>query len=161
MILSNYSVKNCSTLQFKESTLVGCSFKMLHSCRFWPCSQILNQVRKDRQGQTLQLIRNNYKLCPKKFYAFSLRSRQIMFSKQYIKKQQKSFIGFSTRGLHYITFYDRNLCMDFRNKLECLSFQVLHSRVGFWPQPKTLDQAGKTCKGQSFQLIAKICKLRP
>ncbi len=50
-----------------------------------------------------------------------------------------------TKGQPYKTFYGRN----FRNKLECLiqaslsslvkHFQVLHSRVGSWPYPQTLN----------------------
>ncbi len=34
------------------------------------------------------------------------------------------------------------------------------TRVGFWPYPETLDQAGKASQGQTLQLIVKICKLR-
>jgi hypothetical protein len=33
------------------------------------------------------------------------------------------------------------------------AFQVLNSRVGIWPYPQTLDQAGKDCQGQTLQLI--------
>jgi hypothetical protein len=29
-------------------------------------------------------------------------------------------------------------------------FNVLHSRVGSWPRPQTLDQAGKTCQRQTL-----------
>ncbi len=37
--------------------------------------------------------------------------------------------------------------------------KVLH--LGrLWPYPQTLDQAGKTCHGQTLQLMTKICKLR-
>jgi hypothetical protein len=28
--------------------------------------------------------------------------------------------------------------------------KVLHSRVGSWPHPQTLDQAGKACQGQTL-----------
>jgi hypothetical protein len=30
---------------------------------------------------------------------------------------------------------------------------MLHSRVGFWPCPQTLDQAGFACQGQILKLI--------
>ncbi len=39
--------------------------------------------------------------------------------------------------------------------------QVLHSRVGSWPYPQTLDLAVKACHGQTLQLLTKISKLRP
>jgi hypothetical protein len=32
--------------------------------------------------------------------------------------------------------------------LTSVAFQVLHSRVGSWPYPQTLDYAGKACQGQ-------------
>ncbi len=38
---------------------------------------------------------------------------------------------------------------------------MLLSSVGSWPHPKTLDQAGKACQGQTLQLITKIRKLLP
>ncbi len=37
---------------------------------------------------------------------------------------------------------------------------MLHSRVGSWPYPQTVDQAGNNCQGQTLQLITKIHKLR-
>ncbi len=36
---------------------------------------------------------------------------------------------------------------------------MLHSRVGSWPYPQTLDQAGKTCQVQKLQFTTKIRKI--
>ncbi len=41
------------------------------------------------------------------------------------------------------------------------TFQTLHSWVGSWPYPQTLDKAGKACQGQTLQLITNNGKLRP
>ncbi len=41
------------------------------------------------------------------------------------------------------------------------ALQVLHSEVGPWPYPETLDLAGKACQGQTLELITKIRKLQP
>jgi hypothetical protein len=46
--------------------------------------------------------------------------------------------------------YPIKLLMDFRNKLQCLSLQVLHCMVGRWPYPQTLDRAEKACQGQTL-----------
>ncbi len=40
-------------------------------------------------------------------------------------------------------------------------FQVLHSRIGSWPHPQTLDQAGEALQRQTLQLIMKSRNLRP
>jgi hypothetical protein len=37
---------------------------------------------------------------------------------------------------------------------------MLHSEVGYWPYPQTLDEAGKACQGQTLWLIRKIRQLR-
>jgi len=36
------------------------------------------------------------------------------------------------------------------------TFQVLHSRIGFWPYPQTLDRAGNACQGQTLSLLWKV-----
>ncbi len=40
------------------------------------------------------------------------------------------------------------------------TFHLLHSRVGSWPYPQPLDQAGKACQGQTLQLKMNISKLQ-
>jgi hypothetical protein len=52
---------------------------------------------------------------------------------------------FSTQGQYYKTFYDRNLRIFVIGLSVCplQAFQVLNSRVGFWPYPQTLGLAGK------------------
>ncbi len=41
-----------------------------------------------------------------------------------------------------------------------LSFRYSSNWEGSWPYPQTLDQAGKACQKQTFQLLTKIRKLR-
>ncbi len=36
---------------------------------------------------------------------------------------------------------------------QVLAMVVLHSSVGSWPYPQTLEQAGKACQGQTLQLL--------
>jgi hypothetical protein len=36
------------------------------------------------------------------------------------------------------------------------TYQVLHSRVGSWPYPQSLDYAGESWQGQTLELITKI-----
>jgi hypothetical protein len=37
-----------------------------------------------------------------------------------------------------------------------LAGKVIHSRVGSWPYPPTLDWAGKACQGQRSGLLWKV-----
>jgi hypothetical protein len=43
---------------------------------------------------------------------------------------------------------------------EASIFQVLNSKISFWPYPQTEDYAGKACQRRTFRLITKIYKLR-
>ena len=46
------------------------------------------------------------------------------------------------------TQHNGTVCFYSYLSLSGLNFQVLHSRVGSWPHPQTLDLAGKACQGQ-------------
>ncbi len=39
------------------------------------------------------------------------------------------------------------------------TFQVLYSRVGFWPYPQTLDTDGKACQEQTLLLITNLVQI--
>ncbi len=41
------------------------------------------------------------------------------------------------------------------------ALQVLHSRVGSWPRPQTIDWSGKASQEQTLLLITKILNLWP
>jgi hypothetical protein len=41
------------------------------------------------------------------------------------------------------------------------TFQVFYSKVGSWPYPQPLDQAGKACHEQTLKITRKFRKLRP
>ncbi len=56
--------------------------------------------------------------------------------------------------------YTVNVGGKARSLNKFITFQILHSRGGFWPCPQTFEQAGNTCQRQTVQLITKIRKIR-
>ncbi len=78
----------------------------------------------------------------------------MQLEREILKETQKLNAQF------YEMFYRRNL-QAFVISYSFSPFPVLHSKVGSYPCPQTLDLAKRACQGQTLSLIVNIYKLHP